>query len=179
MIAGARDLEKLLTALLRPEGFQRDGRNWRLDLPDLVQVVHLQRSRWGENFYVNAGVFIRALKDAPLRVRNERKPNIVECHFRVRLEDLFEGPHVPPKKISAEQARLYDLLTLDMPGIDPETRETELRSMIEQRMLPFLTLCRTEVGILSAIQRNLAPQHMLYWPLRDRLGLKPPPAATL
>ncbi len=174
MVVDAKDLEKLLTSLLRPTGFRREGRNWRLDLPDVIQVVNLQRSRWSDSFYLNIGIFVRAVQNEPGRVRNEAKPNIVECHFRIRLEDLFTGPPVPPKKISAEQIRLYELLDLEDRRIDPAAREAELRSIIEQRMLPFLELCRIEAGILSAIQQKLAPGYMLYRVLRDRLGLTPP-----
>lgn len=170
----AKELETLLAALLRPVGFRREGRNWRQDLPDVIQIVNLQRSRWSDRFYLNIGVFVKVVQNDPGRVRNKAKPNIVECHYRIRLEDLFPGPPVPPKKISAEQIRLYELLDLEDRRIDPKARETELRSMIEQRMLPFLELCRTEAGILSAIQQELAPGYMLYWVLRDRLGLTPP-----
>ena len=174
MVVDAKDLEKLLTSLLRPVGFRREGRNWRLDLPDVIQVVNLQRSRWSDSFYLNIGIFVRAVQNEPGRVRNEAKPSIVDCHFRIRLGDLFSGPPVPPTKISAEQIRLYELLDLEDGRIDPATREMELSAMIEQRMLPFLELCRSSAGILSAIERKLAPGYMLYRPLRDRLGLKPP-----
>jgi hypothetical protein len=174
MVVDAKDLEKLLTSLLRPVAFRREGRNWRLDLSDVIQVVNLQRSRWSDSFYLNIGIFVRAVQNEPGRVRSEAKPNIVECHFRIRLEDLFTGPPVPPTKISAEQIRLHELLNLEDRRIGPATREAELRSMIEQRMLPFLELCRTEAGILSSIQRKVVSGYMLYWILRDRLGLTPP-----
>ncbi len=110
MVVDAKDLEKLLTSLLRPVAFRREGRNWRLDLSDVIQVVNLQRSRWSDSFYLNIGIFVRAVQNEPGRVRSEAKPNIVECHFRIRLEDLFTGPPVPPTKISAEQIRLHELL---------------------------------------------------------------------
>ena len=174
MVVDAKDLEKLLTSLLRPVGFHREGRNWRFDLPDVIQVVNLQRSRWSNSFYLNIGIFVRGVQNEPGRVRSEAKPNIVECHFRIRLEDLFTGPPVPPTKISAEQIRLLELLNLEDRRIGPATREAELRSMIEQRMLPFLELCRTEAGILSSIQRKVVSGYMLSWILRDRLGLTPP-----
>lgn len=175
MLADAKDFEKLLTSLLRPLGFRRERRNWRLDLPEMIQVVNLQRSQWGNSFYLNIGVFVKALQNEPDPVRNPAKPSEMDCHFRVRLDNLLPGPPVPPTKISAEQIRLHELLDLEDRRIHPSTREAELRAMIEQRMLPFLELCRSEAGILSVIERKLAPGYMLYWPLRDRLGLKRPP----
>jgi len=176
MVADAKDLEKLLTSLLRPLGFRRERRNWRLDLPEMIQVVNLQRSQWSNSFYLNIGVFVKALQNEPDPVHNPAKPSDVDCHFQARLGDLFPGPPVPPTKISAEQIRLHELLDLEDRRIDPTARESELRAMIEHRMLPFLELCRSEAGILSAIKRKLAPGYTLYWPLRDRLGLKLPVA---
>ena len=174
MVTDGKEFEKLLTSLLRPIGFRRERRNWRNDLPEVIQVVNLQRSQWSNSFYLNIGVFAKAIPNEPWCVRNPAKPSIVDCHFRIRLEDLFSGPPVPPTKISAEQIRLHELLNLEDRRIGPATREAELRSMIEQRMLPFLELCRTEAGILSSIQRKVVSGYMLYWILRDRLGLTPP-----
>ena len=86
MVTDGRDLEKLFARLLLPEGFRREGRNWRLDLPMLILIVNLQRSRWGESFYVNIGALVKAIRDEPWNIRDRERPRTEEAHVQIRLE---------------------------------------------------------------------------------------------
>ncbi len=145
------DIEKLFTRLLKPEGFKRDGRNWRRDLPELILVVNLQRSRWGANFYLNIGVFVKAIHGEPWDIRDRSRPRSEESHYRIRLEDLFADQQiVPPNKISAAVERMHRLLDF-LDRIGAARREAELTAIIEERLIPFLRRCKDEAGLRAAI----------------------------
>jgi len=168
----ARALEALFAQSLRPEGFRRDGRNWRRDLPELILVVNLQRSRWGANFYVNIGVFVNAIRDEPWDIRDRTKPRAEESHYRIRLEDLFaDQPIVPPNKISAAVERMHHLLDVGMGGAGSVPRESELATIIEKRLIPFLRLCKNEAGLRAAIVAVVRDSFGATGVLRDRLRL--------
>jgi hypothetical protein len=65
----------------RALGFHRKGCSWFRTLGEVTQVINLQRSRWGEQYYINLGVLIRAIDDRPF-------PRPSECHVIARLSSL-------------------------------------------------------------------------------------------
>src|SRR5437016_3139572 len=52
-------LEKTITGALTPLGFHRQRRRWHRIKDDFIELVDLQASRWGPQFYLNAGILIR------------------------------------------------------------------------------------------------------------------------
>lgn len=168
------ELEKLITSLLRPEGFRRDRRNWRLDLPELILVVHLQRSQWGDDFALNIGAFVKAIRNEPWAIRDRVRPRAEESHYQIQLEDLFaDQPIVPPRKIPKAVERLHHLLDLGMGGAGSVPRETELTTIIEKRLIPFLRLCKDEAGLRAAIVAVVKNSSGATGVLLDHLRLPP------
>jgi hypothetical protein len=171
MVSSGKDLERVVHEFLKPLGFRKTARTWRLDAPETIVVVNLQRSRWSESYYVNLGAMVKSVGDDPSYTRNRTRPSVVDCHYRIRVDDLLRGKPVPPAKISAEQARMHALLEFDFSPIDPLVREAELRAVIEGHVLPFLELCKSEAGIRTAIIDRLKSSHMTSYLLRKRLGI--------
>ena len=54
-------LIQILDQELVSEGFKRKGRNWYKTLDDCVQVLNLQKSPWGGQYYINLGILMRDL----------------------------------------------------------------------------------------------------------------------
>ena len=133
--------------------------------------MNLQRSRWGDSYYVNLGTMVKSVGDDPSYTRNRTRPGVVDCHFRIRVGDLLRGIPVPPAKITTEQARMHALLNFDLSQIDPDARETELRNVIKQKVIPFLELCQSESGIRVAIIDKLRSSYMTTPSLRERLNI--------
>lgn len=174
-------LETLFTQGLRQEGFRRDGRTWRRDLPELILVVNLQRSRWGTSFYVNIGVFVKAIRDEPWDIRDRARPRAEESHYRIRLEDLFaDQPIVPLNKISAAVERMHRLLGFGVGRVGSVQRATALAAIIEERLIPFLRLCKDEAGLRAAIVAVVRDSFGATGVLRNHLklpdGMLPPDA---
>ena len=50
-----KDLMKLFDNVLKPRGFKKKGNYWRLDGDELIKIINLQKSQWGNQYYINYG----------------------------------------------------------------------------------------------------------------------------
>lgn len=75
----AKTIETTFASVLKARGFRKRGRNWfRTTQTDDYQIVNLQKSPWGGDFYVNLGW---SLPDATKAFRSE-----IQCDLRLRAE---------------------------------------------------------------------------------------------
>jgi len=74
-------LYQAIGPVLRGAGFERRGSAWYRSTGDSTQVVHLQRSDYSDQFYVNLACALTALTSA-------RYPAEHHCHIRTRLTAL-------------------------------------------------------------------------------------------
>ena len=75
-----KPVSKILAEILPDFGFlRRKSQDWYRDLGSVVHVIGLQKSRWGDSYYVNLGVWIKALG-------GEVRPRYYQCHIQQRLE---------------------------------------------------------------------------------------------
>ncbi|WP_160320847.1 DUF4304 domain-containing protein [Arthrobacter alpinus] len=75
----ATTIETTFASVLKARGFRKRGRNWfRTTQTDDYQIVNLQKSPWGGDFYVNLGW---SLPDATKAFRSE-----IQCDLRLRAE---------------------------------------------------------------------------------------------
>src|SRR5687767_3325213 len=72
-------IEEAIAPAMKSNGFKKKARTWWRTTDDSVQVVNLQKSAYGEQLYVNLGLFIRSLG-------SEQTPPENRCHIRARLE---------------------------------------------------------------------------------------------
>jgi hypothetical protein len=71
-----------LDKLLRRVGFQRQTKTWRLELAETIHLVELDKSKWGGQYQVILGVFLRKLG-------TNCSPKSCECHITQSLELLL------------------------------------------------------------------------------------------
>jgi len=50
-----KDLISLFNNVLKPHGFKKKSNYWRLDGDELIKIVNLQKSQWGNQYYINYG----------------------------------------------------------------------------------------------------------------------------
>lgn len=75
--------KQLITAIhevLKPAGFKRKGAVWRREINDIVQVVFLQRSYLGFEYFLEIGIF------EPWKKPGVSIPDIADCQYRERVE---------------------------------------------------------------------------------------------
>jgi hypothetical protein len=93
-----------LHVLLKPYGFRKNGSTFSSGTNDVVLFVQLQSSSKTTSATlvatVNLGVFSRTVAN---KVRNTRKPSILEAHWRERVGFLLDEPTDKWWQISSEQ----------------------------------------------------------------------------
>jgi hypothetical protein len=73
---------EIIMPLLDGKGFKKkDARLWLRQKDDCWNLVGLQKSNWGNQFYINLGVWLPALNPNP-------RPRIQDCHIQVRLDGV-------------------------------------------------------------------------------------------
>ena len=56
-----KDLEGILKHLLKDLRFRKKGGTWWREVDGYIQVVNIQGSQFSKSFYLNLGVYIKAL----------------------------------------------------------------------------------------------------------------------
>jgi len=72
-------LETTISSRMKSLGFRKKAQTWRRSTSDSIQVVNLQKNPYGEQLYVNLGLFICTLG-------TELSPPENRCHIQARLE---------------------------------------------------------------------------------------------
>jgi hypothetical protein len=136
-----KKVEQAISGVLKPEGFKKDGSNWRRELEDLVQVFYLQRSQFSHSYMFEAGIFLKELA-GDLDEKRKKKPRIEDCHVRGRIGDFT------PK----EQWKEFKDLRLegeegDLDDEESAERIEKVRAALEAHVLPALEKMTTYEGI--------------------------------
>ena len=79
-------IEQAIAERLKALGYSKRAATWHRERDQLISVVNLQKSQWGEGWYLNLGVYLRALGE-------EVRPAEARCHVRCRatLEAILTG----------------------------------------------------------------------------------------
>jgi hypothetical protein len=77
-------LESAIHGVLKPQGFTKKGATWRRVSNEIISVLNLQKSQWGDDYYINVGVFIKS-------VGSREDPRKHDCHIRGRPTPSPDG----------------------------------------------------------------------------------------
>lgn len=126
-----KELINFLNDLFKQFGFRKKGNIWFIETETIKKVINLQRSNFGNYYYLNYGWIIKALSVQGL------------YHFGGRLSSLNKF----------ENMRIDELLDLDN-NINKEKREYELFNFINLYLVEKLETINTEED-LSNYLHNL------------------------
>src|SRR5689334_1328791 len=82
-------------------GFKRKATYWYRAINDVVDVVGLQKSRWGEQHYINLAVWIK-------KIEKRDFPKVRECHIQCRLDAVSETPDNLSRALDEEDSWKMD-----------------------------------------------------------------------
>ena len=119
----------------KANGFQRKGTTLYRDQEQTVAVVNLQGSRYGGRYYLNVGLWLKALGDEPA-------PKEHHCHLRTRLTTL-RGPGM-----SESDEAFLDLSS----GLSDDERRKQFRQALDDVVTPILA----STGTLDELKANPA-----------------------
>jgi hypothetical protein len=113
-------LESAIDRQLAARGWRRRGSSWYAETTESISAINLQKSQWGGQFYLNIGLYYRALGD-------ERFPEEHKLHLRGRLSSITE----------ASRLDLDTVLDLEQPLPDEE-RTRSLEAAVLEVAVPYL-----------------------------------------
>lgn len=134
------ELRRCVVEELGSAGLQQRGRHWYLHGADAIAVAELQKSRWGNQFYVNLAVWLNLLGE-------KAHPRESECHIRIRLGGI--GPQ------EADAA-----LNLDSALSEVERRE-RLSALLREHAIPFLQQCSSLEGARAVFREGLLKKALI------------------
>jgi len=120
-----------LNEIFRSFGFKKNGNNWYMETQFLRKIISLQKSNYGNYYYINYGWILKNL-DLP-----------GSYHIGGRLASIDKD----------ENNRIDSLLNLDK---DIENRRLELYNIIVPELIEKLQLINTEDDMLEYI-KSLTP----------------------
>lgn len=127
-----KEFIQFLDDIFKSNGFKKKGNNWCLENEVLIKRINLQKSKYGDCYYLNYGVNFRNLDFQK-----------VEMHIFHRLGSVNE----------TENKRIIELLDFGE-NIPDEKRKNELRVFIEKNMLQDLMNINSEIDIVNNLKKR-------------------------
>jgi hypothetical protein len=112
---------------LKGQGFTKKSGSWYLDKSQAILVAQLQKSQYGDKYYINLGIFLKALGD-------KQFPKEPQCHVRLRLCSVVG--ELLEKALDAECNSISDL-----------ERKTTIETAVRDSAIPLLLTGSSTEGL--------------------------------
>ncbi len=127
---------KAINEVMRAHGFTRKSSTWYQWSDEVIAVFNLQRSTFGNTYFLNIGFFLRASGAVDY-------PKEHDCHLRSRAEGIWPE----------EQLAVIELDNNDQHYLDDEVFLSELKCFIDQKVVALLLEGLAIPGLLAMLQR--------------------------
>lgn len=129
-----KTFKKSIAAVCEQASFIKNGQSWYRYGKDTIGVINLQKSDWGNFYYINLGIWLKGIGD-------EKFPKENHCQIRGRAEGLFpEARELVSRGCSLEES-------------DPEYI-TQLSVFLRDQLIPFLEEAMDIEKLRSLIQEG-------------------------
>lgn len=154
IIVDKSELAATLDKELRAAGFKKTGSTWYSSNILGVLLFNLQRSQWGNQYYIN-------LASAPVEIPIEGlpKPKHYKCPVNTRLSALY----------SHLEQKLKNVFDLEDVSINDTDRTASIREIVNDYAVPFLRKMDGLSNIRRSIDDGMYPQGLITGKLRDAL----------
>jgi hypothetical protein len=126
-----KELVNILSDVLIPIGFKRKGNYWVVNGNEITKVVNLQKSQFGNYFYINYGYILNTIP----------------------LDDMM---HIYKRVASSnknENLRIDELLDLEN-NISDDERACELKKMLFEKLVKNIDSVNTEIDVLDELKKR-------------------------
>ena len=120
-------------------GFQKHSDTWYRRCPDLVQVLNLQKSQYGNQYYLNVGIYVPSIGAA-----SSQWPKEHQCHVRMRAKTLVSEE-------SKDVARFESAMDLEDGSVSNDMREQEIGRFLDEHVASFLDSAKSLEDLRSLI----------------------------
>jgi len=151
-----KSLETIFGELLVTHGFKKKASTWYRQGEGALQVVDLQKSSFGMQFYIN-------LCCVPVGMSVEGMPTPKEhkCSIRIRLTSAF-----PEEKEEIEK-----ILDLERRDIDNTMRLNQITRITNQLVIPFLALMKDVTSLKRAMEKGRLKNALIDLAAQKHLGI--------
>lgn len=125
-----RQIETSISPVLRRSGYRKKGKTWSRVTDDSILELNLQKSQWGDQFFMNLWITLK-------NVREDFSNQITG-----RADDIIQGDNVLDK-------------LLDFEDVSDEARSKkidELNKLLSNQILPFLDSFSTLEGAKTRVK---------------------------
>ena len=150
-----KDLINILSEMLVPIGFKRKGNYWVINGDEITKMVNLQKSQYGNFFYINYDYILKALPLVGLK------------------SHVFGGVTFSTKD---ENLRLHKLLDLDSDISDKERTEA-LKEILQNKLVSKIQYINTEEDLSNELKKHPQLQLSLTLAVKRHLNLPLPDVA--
>jgi hypothetical protein len=152
----ANPLLKAVNKVLTTRGFQKKSDNWLLETSDVIALANLQKSQYGQQYYVNLGIWIKVFGE---------NVNLKEhqCQIRFRLESVLPEDRVSDLKIA---------LNMEDQHIEIQARESIFSELIDQYGLSILKKCSSLEGIKRSLDNGELSRVLIQQKVKDFFQIK-------
>jgi hypothetical protein len=116
-----KSFKKAIALPLETANFTKKGQSWYLNSNDVIIVVNLQKNDWADEYFINIGIWLKALGDVSFPSENN-------CHLSHRVERLFPNEETLIRDASSLEKSNTALLG-------------SLSEFIVTKLIPFLYDC--------------------------------------
>ncbi|WP_435009047.1 DUF4304 domain-containing protein [Tundrisphaera lichenicola] len=142
-------IRALFDKTLHDHGFKKASGSWYFDGPETVLVANLQKSQYGSCFYINLGVWLKAIGEAAT-------PKEHHCHVRIRLESLAGEEF--SKALDMEASTVFE-----------EDRKMIIVTGIVKVAIPWLEACNSLDGIREMLHEGRLSRALVHRGIRERV----------
>lgn len=142
-------IQKPFEDTLCKSGFAKKSGSWYIHYPETVGVVNLQKSQYGDTYYVNLGVWVNALGEAQFPKENT-------CHIRIRLSALCDD--------TFERAMDSDSALSD------DQRKKVIEAALLKKAIPFLQSTSSLSKIKEGIENGRLGEAMVHVKVKKLLS---------
>ncbi|MCB9981965.1 MAG: DUF4304 domain-containing protein [Rhodospirillales bacterium] len=153
-MANSRLIREALSVPLEKAGFKKKSDTWYWGNDEVVLLLNLQKSQYGEQYYVNCGIGLKSLGAVDFPKENQG-------HIRFRLTTLADN----------EESRKSIELLFDMESspLYNQARQAKITHLIEELVLPIFQSCSSEVGVIKAVGAGLFAKAMVHKLVKDMI----------
>ena len=130
-----KELANILSDVLIPIGFKKKGNYWVINCDEITKMVNLQKSQFGNYYYINYGYIVKSI---PL--------DGLMMHIFKRVASIDKR----------ENFRIDELLDLES-SISDKDRSEELKNILFENLIKNINLINTEMDILNEIKNMSQP----------------------
>jgi hypothetical protein len=141
-----------ISKFLKGHSFTVKGNTWYSVRDDVVQVLNLQKSQWGAQYYVNLGVWVKAIEGS-------EKPPSHKCHIQMRLSALSHCTQL-----------MKDAFDEETKNISETQRDELVVQAISQAAIPFFDSLLNIEDIKKAIQEGSLKKGMVHAKLKEYIA---------